>query len=93
MTLVDAQAVVDAYNAAPIAGTTAVVGQLISIRTYDLDYTPIYITNTAVAGYNAADIETKAKYGQAFYYAVEQVATAGADFVTTFDNKLTELLG
>jgi hypothetical protein len=92
MTLEDAQTAVDLFNANPITGTTAVVGQLISQQTFDLDYAPIYITNTAVAGYNAADIITKSKYGQAFYYALAQVQQGG-DFVTNFDSKLTELLG
>jgi len=92
MTQEDAQAAVDIFNTNPLTGTTAVLGELISIKTYNLDYTPIYITNTAVAGYNAADITTKAKYGQAFYYALLQVQSGG-DFVTEFDTKLTELLG
>jgi len=92
MTLEDATQNADIYNGDPLAVTTAVVTTLIDPASYELDYFNVYITTTTLAAFNAADMPTQAKYGQAYVYAIERVKT-GNDFVTEFDLKLTELLG
>jgi hypothetical protein len=93
MTREKAEATAQVYNQTPgVLGTTAVVGEFINIKTYKIDYTVIYITDTAVEGYNASNLEQKAKYGESFYYALNQAKQSG-NFVTEFNNKLTELLG
>ncbi len=92
MTQEEAQAAADIYNANAIAGVAAVVGQTINNSSFQLDYNAFYISAATVAAYGDADILTKAKYGQAYMYAIAQ-ARIGQDFVTQFDFKLTELLG
>lgn len=92
MTQEEAQAVVDILNANPVAGITSVVGETINRSSYELSYDAINVTTGVVAAYGAADILTKAKYGQSFVYAMFQTSLGG-DFITQFDLKLAELLG
>lgn len=72
-----------------VEGVTAVVAESISTKTFLPVYQLIQVTDDTVAAYSAADISTKSLYAQAYLYAIRQ----DDDFETTFDSKLTELLG